>query len=154
VNVAHLFPARIPVRPLKTRFVDRFSPEDVASIRAHDLDVVLRFGFNIIKGDILSTARFGVWSYHHDDNDQYRGGPAQFWEIYEGNRVSGVILQVLTEKLDGGRVIYRSYGATASNLWLSQNRMLTYLKASSFVQRCLRHLYRHGEVPVEPVSRP
>ena len=148
-DVEHLFPARLAVRPVKTRFVDRFLQPDVASIKGLDLDVILRFGFNIIRGEILSAARFGVWSYHHDDNNEYRGGPAQFWEIYEGNPVSGVVLQVLTEKLDAGHVIYRSYGATNSNIWLSQNKMEAYCKAASFVQRCLRRLYEHGAVPAE-----
>jgi hypothetical protein len=42
-----------------------------------------------------------VWSYHHGDNEFYRGGPPHFWELYEKAPLSGVILQVLTEELDG-----------------------------------------------------
>ena len=148
-DVANLFPARLAVLPISKKFVDRFSEQDVAAIEKFDLDVILRFGFKIIRGDILSAARFGVWSYHHDDNNEYRGGPAQFWEIFERNPVSGVVLQVLTDKLDGGNVIYRSYGATISNLWLSQNKMQAYDKAASFVQRCLRQLYQTGAVLAE-----
>ena len=50
---------------------------------------------------------YGMWSLHHDDNRSYRGGPALFWEIYERNPESGTILQVLTDALDGGKVLYR-----------------------------------------------
>ncbi len=53
----------------------RFPPEAVERIRAADLDVLLRFGFNIIRAQILETARYGVWSYHHGDNREYRGQP-------------------------------------------------------------------------------
>jgi hypothetical protein len=95
----------LPVIPIGKKFVHRFEPEDVAKIKEHQLDVILRFGFKIIKGEILNTAGLGVWSYHHGDNDEYRGGPAGFWELYENNPLSGVTLQVLSEKLDGGIVL-------------------------------------------------
>ena len=62
----------------------RFPPEAVERIRAADLDVLLRFGFNIIRGEIQETAQsYGVWSYHHGDNREYRGQPDFFWEMYE-----------------------------------------------------------------------
>ena len=41
------------VKPLRTRFVDRFRPEDVQRVRDAHLDVMLRFGFRIVKGEIL-----------------------------------------------------------------------------------------------------
>src|SRR5712692_1473692 len=90
----------LAVRPQRKKFVDRFTAADVAKIKALDLDVILRFGFNIIRGDILSCARSGVWSYHHGDNDEYRGGPSHFWEVHERNPISGAVLQILNEELD------------------------------------------------------
>src|SRR5262249_42080225 len=75
--------------PVQTRFVDRFDQNSIKKLKAARLDVLLRFGFRIIKGEILNCARFGVWSYHHGDNDFYRGGPAGFWEMYENNPLSG-----------------------------------------------------------------
>ncbi len=134
----------MPVRPIARKFVHRFADADIAAIRSYDLDVMIRFGFNIIRGDILNVARHGVWSYHHGDNNAYRGGPALFWEIYEGNPLSGTILQVLTDELDGGKVIYRSFAATIDSIWLSNNREETYWKTTAFVIRCLRRLQRGG----------
>lgn len=142
----------LPVQPIGRKFVHRFSETDIAQIRSYDLDVMIRFGFNIIRGDILDVARHGVWSYHHGDNNEYRGGPALFWEIYEGNPLSGSILQVLTDELDGGRVIYRSFAATIDSIWLSNNREETYWKTTAFVIRCLRRLHRNkgADLPYEP----
>ena len=100
------------VEPLRVRFVDRFRPQDVQRVRDAQLDVMLRFGFRIVKGEILGAAHCGMWSLHHDDNRSYRGGPALFWEMYERNPESGTILQVLTDALDGGKVLYRSIAAT------------------------------------------
>ena len=93
-------------------FSQYFSEEDVASIRAADLDFILRFGFNIIRGEVLHAARFGVWSFHHDDEERYRGQPACFWEIFKGDPVTGSILQRLEERLDAGVVLRRGYFKT------------------------------------------
>ena len=68
----------IDVEPIGQKFVHRFPPESLEAIRAKDLDVLIRFGFNILKGDILRSARYGVWSYHHGDNEFFRGGPPIF----------------------------------------------------------------------------
>jgi hypothetical protein len=131
------------VKPLRLRFVDRFRPEDVQQVREAGLDVLLRFGFRIVKGEILGAATCGMWSLHHDDNRSYRGGPALFWEIYERNPESGTILQVLTDALDGGKVLYRSIGAT--NLAsVYKNRRATYWKSAEFMMRRLADLHRDG----------
>lgn len=131
------------VKPLQKGFVDRFDEADIARIREANVDVMFRFGFRIIRGEILNTARYGVWSFHHDDNREYRGAPPGFWEMYEGNPVSGTILQILTDSLDGGHVIYRSLSATDfQSLYL--NRNARYWKTADFAIRRLRDLHRHG----------
>lgn len=138
------------VRPRRSGAVHRFRTLDVKRIGEAQLDVLLRFGFNILRGEILSAARQGVWSYHHGDSDAYRGGPPLFWEIYEGNPVTGVVLQRLTEKLDGGGVLFRSHGATHPHS-LELSRHATYWKASDFVMRCLRGV-AFDEAPLPELS--
>jgi hypothetical protein len=131
------------VQPIQKGFVDRFAAEDIDRIREANLDVLFRFGFRIIRGEILSCAKYGIWSFHHGDNREYRGAPPGFWEMYEGNPVIGSILQVLTESLDGGRVIYRSLSATDfGSLYLTLNPM--YWKTAEFAVRRLRDLHRYG----------
>ncbi len=89
------------------RFGEALSEEDLEVIRGHDLDVILRFAFGILKGDILETPRYGVWSFHHGDEREYRGQPPGFWEMMEGETTVGTILQRITERLDGGTVLER-----------------------------------------------
>jgi len=133
----------IPALPIRKRFVDRFKPEDVAQVRSANIDVLFRFGFRIIRGEILSSAKYGVWSFHHGDNREYRGSAPGFWELYEGNPATGTILQVLTESLDAGRVIYRSWSATDhGSLYATVNPM--YWKTADFAMRRLRDLHRYG----------
>ena len=128
------------VTPRSTKFVDYFSDEDLARLRAYELDVVIRLGFRIVRGDILKIARFGVWSYHHGDNAAYRGGPAGFWEVMHDDPITGCVLQVLSDELDGGRIIYRSYGAT-ERLSVRKSRAAYYQKSSAFLARAMRDLH-------------
>jgi hypothetical protein len=89
----------------KGKFSEYFSAADVAWIRGQNLDFLLRFGFNIIRGDVLASTRYGVWSFHHDDLEKYRGSPPCFWEIYHRDPQTGVTLQRLTDALDSGIVL-------------------------------------------------
>jgi hypothetical protein len=99
-----------PIR--KGKFSEYFSSYDVARIKEHDLDFILRFAFGIIRGEVLESARHGVWSFHHGDEEKYRGGPPGFWEMYDGEPVTGALLQRLTDKLDAGIVLRRGYFKT------------------------------------------
>ena len=100
------------VMPIMKKFSDWFPPEAIEKIRGYDLDVAISHGFRILRGDALRIAKHGVWSYHHGDNLVNRGGPPGFWEVIEGSPISGAVLQVLSEDLDNGRVIDRSWTRT------------------------------------------
>jgi hypothetical protein len=133
----------LEVTPIQKKYVDRFEEGDIEQIKSAKLDVILRFGFRVIKGEILNCAKYGVWSFHHDDSRYYRGGPPLFWEIYERNPVSGTILQILDDSLDGGRILYRSRSATNfTSLYRNQNSI--YWKTADFVIRRLAQLYAFG----------
>ncbi|NQT46642.1 MAG: hypothetical protein HQ593_04095 [Candidatus Omnitrophica bacterium] len=99
----------------KGRFSQYFNQADIEAIRRYELDFILRFGFNIIRGEILNVARYGIWSFHHDDEEKYRGAPPCFWEIYHGDDVTGAILQRLTDRLDGGVVLKKGFFKTIKN---------------------------------------
>ena len=114
VDVRSILPS-VPVLgvvPIRRKWRDSFQAESIDKIRSCRLDVMIREGFGILQGEILKVAKFGVWSQHHGDNRCLRGGPPGFHEVMEGWPVSGYTLQVLTEELDGGQVIYRSFTAT------------------------------------------
>lgn len=134
----------IEVEPLGKKFVHRFPDDALEIIRSRDLDVLIRFGFNILHGDILQAARHGVWSYHHGDNEFYRGGPAHFWELGEGSLLSGVVLQVLSEELDSGLALCKSLFATEVTLSVSRNRFTPYWGAADMFIRKLNELHRCG----------
>jgi hypothetical protein len=126
----------LEISPRRTRYSDYVLPKDLEQIRNHNPDLGLRFGFRILRGEILDAFRWGIWSYHHGDDQRYRGGPPGFWEVFENHPVTGTVLQRLTEDLDAGAVLQRSYASTNRNsVTLSQNNY--YRKASAFVSRAL-----------------
>lgn len=108
-----------------------FSKADVSAIKNLNLDFLLRFGFNIIRGEILEAANYGVWSFHHDDEEVIRGGPPGFWEVYNKSIINGVILQQLTDSLDKGiilkkiwlPVIRHSYKAHLDQIYFESRRL-------------------------------
>jgi len=132
------------VHPLQKRYDDYFSEDDIKRIEAYQLDVLIRFGFRILKGKILTAAKHGIWSYHHGDNRVNRGGPAGIWEVFRDMPETGVTLQRLTERLDGGIALYRSWARTYPFSPVV-NKNGFYWTATSFLPRMLELLYRVGE---------
>lgn len=141
------------IHPLRKKQSHYFTRTDIEAIRKEKLDVIVRFGFNILRGQILKTPRHGVWSFHHGNPVQYRGGPALFWEVYEQNPLSGTVLQILNEQLDAGQIIYRSFAATnVYSLFLNRNK--TYWKTSEFCIRCLSDLHQNGPESLLEIATP
>jgi folate-dependent phosphoribosylglycinamide formyltransferase PurN len=137
----------IRVKPVTTKNIfQHFEAADIEQIRQYKIDVFVRMGFKILKGDILSVSRYGILSYHHGDNKVNRGGPAGFWEMYHANPVTGTVVQVLGNDLDNGKVVYRSFTAT-HKYSLHQSRNNMYAKAMHFIPRVIQQLYDKGELP-------
>lgn len=91
----------------KREYARYFGHKDVRYIELCDLDFILRFGFGIIRGEILDAARYGVWSFHVGDPAFYRGGPPCLWEIAHGEGIIHAMLQRLGDKLDAGTPLRR-----------------------------------------------
>ncbi len=120
-------PDSVPVLSIEAmagKFSHRFSNKDISQIVSFQPQFILRFGYNILRGDILNCCPWGIWSFHHADERKYRGGPFGFWEIVRRDRSSGVILQRLTEKLDAGHVLLRREYNTVFHSWKEMRQRL------------------------------
>jgi len=131
--------------PKQTEYSDWVKDDDIKKILENDLDVIVRLGFRILRGDILKAAKCGIWSFHHGDNDLNRGGPAGFWEVFQNQPVTGSILQILSEELDGGKILSKSY-STTDPTFVKRNCNNYYMKTLSFLPRKLKELHELGEV--------
>jgi hypothetical protein len=134
----------------KSGFIYRYNNNDVESVRNKQLDVIVRCGSGILKGDILNASTFGIISFHHGDNRVNRGGPAGFWEVYNQEPRTGFVIQRLTEELDGGDVIYRGYFPThnfflanQANLYSRSNRYMCQLLKKISIEKKLPDIESH-----------
>ena len=144
---------KIKCKPeLKGKYSQYFKPEDIDIIQNYNLDIVLRFGFNIIRGDILSSAKYGVWSYHHGDNNLYRGMPSGFWEIYLDDPKTGSVLQQLTDVLDGGKILKRGSFATVKYSY-AKNRNMIHEASSIWVAKLCREILDRSLNPTDLVDQ-
>lgn len=153
VDLAAL-PGRIPFMEAtpeisRSGTIHRFTTADIASVRSWDLDLLLRFGYNVLKGPLLDTARYGIWSFHHADNQLNRGGPPGFWEIARDQPVTGVTLQRLTDQLDNGAVLARGWYATDTTSW-NRNHQRVAAQGRTLLTDAVGYLARHGEMPAAP----
>lgn len=126
-----------------------FSEEDIEKIKSHDLDFILRFGFDIVRGGILNSAKYGIWSYHHDDERVVRGGPPGFWEFMRGIPENGVILQQLTDSLDKGLIIRRMKFSTTMHSYKEHLNRLFFESETLPLQAC-NELITNGELNPQP----
>jgi hypothetical protein len=134
----------IEVEPAGDKLVQSLPSDVLEKIRLKDLDVLIQFRFDLLHGDILKATRYGVWSYHHGDDEFYRGSPTHFWELYERCPLSGVTLQVLGEESGQGLVLCKSLFATERTLSVSRNRYTPYWGSSDLIIRKLNELHQFG----------
>ncbi len=101
-------------KPKQKQYSDWLDEDCINHVKFLEPDLILRFGFRILRGSFLNIPKLGVWSLHHGDNKVNRGGPPAFWEVVLKEPVSGVTLQKINEDLDGGEVIGKAFTKTDS----------------------------------------
>ena len=91
------------VDPIQDGSWNRLPQETVEEV-ADRADVVVRYGFGLIEGDILTAPRDGVLSFHPADIRRYRGlGPPQAY--VDGRTTIGISLQRLSDGIDDGEIV-------------------------------------------------
>ena len=95
------------------------------------IDVVIKFGMNLlyIEKDKLFPP---ILSYHHGNPSKYRGRPAGFYEIINGELTNGIIVQEISNKLDSGKIlafssskiVNYSYKKTVENYYIASQYLL------------------------------
>jgi hypothetical protein len=122
----------------------RVPAEALARIRQAKLDVLIRFGFGTLRGEILTAARCGVWSYRYGTADG-PGGATYFWEMRDSHPLSLAGLQWERDDHAGANPLL-SLGvfATHPSLSLAETGFQPYWGAATFVIEKLRELHERG----------
>lgn len=144
---------RMRVHPLAyPSHEQELAADDVAELRRRRLDVLVWLASARPRGEVLSLARFGLWSYRHGRPGRRPGTPALFWEVFREDPVFESALELCDGA--GGQVIYSSIGTT-DRVSLQRNRNAGYWKGARFVVRRLEDLaagrWRPEPQPVHPL---
>ena len=120
--------------------------EDIKKIKALKLDLIIRGNAEgIFRGDILNSSKDGIISFHHGDNRWNRGGPAGFWEVYYRKDTTGFIIQILSEELDGGDVLFRANIPTKNSY--IENIVYLYQESYPYMLKILNDYVKNGTLP-------
>jgi len=136
----------------KNHLYYNYTDKTVTAIKSYNLDLIIRMGSGIIKGDILTSAKYGILSFHHADNEINRGGPAGFWEVYHRQPESGFIIQQLTEVLDGGIVLKKGFFPT--KIFYFYNQIFLYKKSNYYFKDLILYIIKNDSLPESTASKP
>ena len=108
-----------------------FPKEIYEELESNNVDVVIKFGMSLLRLDEDRPIP-PILSYHHGDPSKYRGRPAGFYEILNGEKLTGIIVQALNNKLDAGeiyafaqsKVANFSYKKTSTNFYSNSAPLL------------------------------
>jgi hypothetical protein len=144
----------VKVNPIvsKSGFIFSYSQNDLDQIKKLNLDVLIRGGSGILRGEILNICKFGILSLHHGNNDINRGGPPGFWEVYLRIPETGFIIQKLCNELDGGDVYVKGAIPTSTSYLL--NLVRVHRIANIYFDRLLNSIAEKNVVPTAFPKRP
>lgn len=120
-----------------------YTDKDLKIINDHKLDIIMRMGAGILKGKILNIAKYGIISYHHGDNDFFRGGPPGFWEVYFKKPSTGFVIQKLNNNLDGGEILFK--GSVPTKHFYFQNQSFIFKQSAKYISHVLDKIYKKQE---------
>jgi hypothetical protein len=127
----------------------RLSDEDVQRVRELNCDILIACGPDVLEGDIVSAARFGVIAFQYGQARTHRDAPAGFWEWYYKRPKTGFTLRRLAESGDGETLV-RGFYRTQPRFLL--NQACLYKKANHHLQDLLSRIAGTGRLPEAELS--
>ena len=118
---------------------DRLDDGTIAKIKTANLDVILQLGFSLLTGEVLSCAKYGVWTFQSTDGMDPEVFYPFFWKQYDTDRLTEITLRVAHT----GRALYRGCFLNDS-LSLHRNRNSDRWRRSRILLRRLSDLHAHG----------
>jgi hypothetical protein len=112
-------------------------------------EAVVKFGMGLLR----VPDRFPpIISYHHGDPRRFRGRPAGFHELAQGETVMGQMVQILSNALDAGKVI--AYCETKIDLHPYRSTLVrAYRHSPLLLRRALDNLRAGRTEAIDPVGK-
>jgi hypothetical protein len=123
-----------------------YEEEEIAQIKSLNLDIIIRGNISgIFKGEILKSAKLGIISFHYGDNRWNRGEPTAFWEVYFRKPSTGFIIQILSEELNGGLVLFRGEISTCRSF--TENMVKLFNESNPYLAKTILDYAISGKLP-------
>lgn len=74
-------------------------------LNANRIDAVIKFALDLLRVPPAESLQVPILSFHHGDPSAYRGRPAGFHELANGERFVGQVVQIISNRLDSGAVL-------------------------------------------------
>ncbi len=137
-NIKNIVKKEIKIQSLKN---NTFEKIDFKKIKHEKFDILIRSCTNILTKDFFKISKYGIISFHHGDYKKYRGSPAGFWEVFNKERETGFMIQIIDQGLDYGNIILEGFVQTKSFFLLNQAEL--YKKTNFYLQKVLLEFKRN-----------
>jgi len=122
-------------------------PEVFKIIEESSPTAIIKFGMGLLR--VPDNLRCPILSYHHGDPRHFRGRPAGFYEILSGHSTLGQVVQILSNKLDAGKVVAFGETKVHSHSWRATMRE-AYRCSPFLLPRALENARKGAALPIEP----
>ena len=73
-----------------------------------DLDLIISVAAPVLfKQDLISLPRYGCINIHNAKLPKYRGMMPNFWQMYHGEKTTGITIHEINPKIDDGRILFQ-----------------------------------------------
>ena len=138
---------KIPIitsTPKQYKSIDEIEDSVIEKLEAADLDYLLNIGFQNLTEKVLSITKNGILSFHYGDETMQRSGLALYWQFAERWDNSVVSLHLLSDILNGEKVVGRGY---CTLFYLSYN--LTEHKLNAVLASILYSYFHKNKIGME-----
>ena len=118
-------------------------------LAANRIDAVVKFGLGLLR---VLEGSVPILSYHHGDPRRFRGRPAGFHELQQGEPFMGQMVQILTNRLDSGEVLAFAQSRVVPHSY-RQTLIEAYSLSPLLLPQALDLLEAGQRLPMEPVGR-
>jgi len=118
--------------------VYRYCEEDLITLKSLNIDVLVDGQSELLGGEILTISKFGLVALRRGVKGLNKSGPPGFWEVFDQEPSTDLIIQKLSDESDGGNVLMKASIPTKPTY--AQNFAQINKKSNVFMHRFLEDL--------------
>ncbi len=141
----------VAIRTKRENGYDYLTDEDIGKIKEFDPDLMIKFSKTVLKGEILSVAKYGIWEYSYGSKG-VGSDLAGFYETLNGELTMKAKLQKLPDLNNDGYTI-DTFVAVVDELSAFNNQNLLCWKTHMMIPVNLQRLAKNPEAFISRKSQ-